>query len=173
MSPLETAPVSAETIARISDLKSRYFYYLDSKLWARLSELFTADAEFEGFAFDAGGIDDFVKTVSAFLTGVYSIHQGFMPRFGYGAEPTTVYGVWSMHDYLTWEPDSRVYKGIEVPGMRGIDGYGYYEERYERRGGQWRIAFSRLVRTRIDPLVGPVPPRPEYDVMAPDHGWVP
>lgn len=166
-------PVSAETIARISELKSRYFYYLDNKLWSRLPEVFTTDAEFEGFAFAAGGTDDFVETVSGFLDDVHSTHQGFMPRFGYGAEETTVYGVWSMQDYLTWAPDSRVYKGIVVPGMRGIHGFGYYEERYERRAGEWRIAFCRLVRTRIDPIMGPAGPQPAYDVMGPDHDWVP
>lgn len=172
--PAGTAsPVSAETIAEISDLKSRYFYYLDNKLWSRLPEVFTGDAEFEGFAFAAGGTDDFVDTVSRFLADVHSTHQGFMPRFAHRAESTTVHGVWSMHDYLTWEPDSRIYKGIAVPGMRGIRGFGYYEERYEHREGQWLIAFSRLVRTRIDPIVGPPGPQPQYDVMGPDPGWVP
>lgn len=169
---MRMSPVSAETIARLGELKSRYFYYLDNKLWNRLPELFTPDAQFEGFAFAAGGREDFVATVSAFLADVSSTHQGFMPRFAHGGDESTVYGVWSMHDYLTWEPDSRAYKGIAVPGMRGLHGFGYYEERYDLRAGEWRIGFSRLVRTRIDPIVGAVGPQPEYDVMGPDHGWV-
>ena len=165
-------PVRAEDIAQISDLKSRYFYYLDNKLWDRMVDLFTPDAAFEGFAFTAGGRDDFIETVSSFLADVRSAHEGFSPRFARGEDEGTVFGVWTMRDYLTWEPDSRVYKGITVPGMRGIHGYGYYEERYERRDGRWLIAFSRLARTRIDPIVDPVPVQPDYDVTAPDHSWV-
>jgi hypothetical protein len=169
---LSTTPVGAEDIAQISDLKARYFYYLDNKLWERLPELFTPDAEFEGFAFAAGGTADFVDTVSRFLGDVRSAHEGFMPRFAHGDAADVVFGVWTMRDYLTWEPDSRVYKDISVPGMRGIHGYGYYEERYERADGVWRIAFSRLARTRIVPIVGPRPPQPDYSVTAPDHSWV-
>ncbi|MBZ2195445.1 nuclear transport factor 2 family protein [Occultella gossypii] len=154
----------------ISTLKARYFYYLDTKQWARLVELFASDASFEGFAFGADGPADFVATVSAFLADVQSTHQGFMPRLG-ATGPDTARGVWSMHDYLTWDTGSRIYKDVDVPAMYGIRGYGYYEEEYRRVDGRWLISFSRLVRTRIDPLVNRGP-APEYDVLGPDVSWV-
>jgi hypothetical protein len=33
----------------------------------------------------------------------------------------------------------------------GFYGTGFYEERYRWDGGQWRIAFLRLTRTRFEP----------------------
>lgn len=163
-------PEPADVLA-VSDLKARYFEYLDGKRWEDMSNVFTPGARFEGFAFDADGRDDFISTVSAFLRDVRSQHFGYMPRFGLAADGT-IRGVWRMHDYLTWAPNSRSYKGIDVPDMHGIRGWGVYEETYVRRDGEWRIAFSRLARTRIDPLVGPMPLNPPYDVTSPDPCWL-
>lgn len=163
-------PAPADVLA-VSDLKARYFEYLDAKRWDEMTDVFASDARFEGFAFDADGRDDFIATVAAFLADVRSQHFGYMPRFSLVREGT-IRGVWRMHDYLTWAPDSRVYKGIEIPGMHGIRAWGAYEEEYELRDGRWWITFSRLVRTRIDPLVGPVPLHPDYDVIGPDAGWL-
>ena len=158
-------------VLAISDLKARYFQYLDGKMWDRLHELYTPDARFEGYAFnDAASPEVFIETVSAFLTGVRSQHQGYMPRFAGTAG--TIRGLWAMHDYLTWEPGSRVYKGIDTPGMYGLRGYGYYEEEYTLTEDGWRISFSRLVRTRIDPLVGVPPQALPYEVMDPDPDWL-
>jgi len=164
------SPISPADATELWDLKSRYFYYLDTKQWDRLHEVFWPDARFEGFAFPADSAADFVRTVSHFLADVTSTHHGYQPRFRHVADGG-VRGVWAMHDHLEWEPDSRIYKDIPVPGMRGIHGYGYYEDEYERRAGVWRARFSRLVRTRIDPVVD-VAPRPRYDVMGPDLRWL-
>ena len=163
-------PTSA--LLAITDLKAQYFQHLDAKRWDQLRTVFSDDACFEGFAFESGGgPDEFVAVLSRFLADVRSQHQGFMPRFRRVNE-TTIRGVWSMHDYLTWEPDSRVYKGIEIEGMHGLRGYGYYEEEYRLTDKGWRISFSRLVRTRIDALVGPLPVTPAYDVLGPDAEWL-
>ncbi|MFS0865752.1 nuclear transport factor 2 family protein [Microbacterium sp. 179-B 1A2 NHS] len=163
-------PDPADVLA-VSDLKSRYFEYLDAKRWPEMTGIFADDARFEGFAFDADGREDFIATVSSFLADVRSQHFGYLPRFALTPDGA-IRGVWRMHDYLTWEPDSRVYKGIAIPGMHGIRGWGTYEEEYAMRDGEWRIVFSRLTRTRIDPLVGPPPSQPPYDVVAPDAGWL-
>lgn len=77
-----------------------------------------------------------------------------------------------MNDYVTWEQDSRVYKNVPISGMYGISGYGLYEEEYLRTSGGWRISFSRLVRTRIDPLVGNSSADPAYEFSAPDATWL-
>lgn len=166
------ASLDFDSFLAIADLKASYFYMLDTKQWDRLFELFTHDARFEGFAFDVtGSTAEFVAVVSAFLAGVRSQHQGSTPRFRL-IRPGHVRGIWTMRDYLTWEPGSRVYKGIDVPGMHGIRGYGYYEEEYTHTADGWRISFSRLVRTRIDALVGPEPVTPGYDVHGPTLGWL-
>ncbi|MDC5696524.1 nuclear transport factor 2 family protein [Intrasporangium calvum] len=164
-------PPSPTVALAVSDLKARYFQYLDNKQWDRLRELYTPDATFEGYAFDdAASAEEFIGTVSAFLKDVRSQHQGFMPRFTSIGDH--VRGIWSMHDYLTWEPGSRIYKGIELPGMYGLRGYGYYEDEYAPTDEGWRICFSRLVRTRIDPLVGVPPQAPNYQMLDPDPGWL-
>lgn len=165
-------PLAFPDILAVCDLKATYFQCLDGKHWARMRTIFTDDASFEGFAFRAEeGPDAFIATVALFLEGVHSQHQGYMPRFA-AVGPDLVRGVWGMHDYLTWEPDSRDYKAIRTPGMYGLRGYGYYEDEYRRISGGWRIAFSRLVRTRIDPLVGTPPPAPDYDVLLPSPDFL-
>jgi hypothetical protein len=156
----------------ITDLKSRYFQYVDCKNWESLPELFTPDARFSGYAFDAAGTTaDFVNALSAFLDDTKSQHRGSMPRFR-TLDSNRARGVWSMNDYVTWEPDSRVYKNVPIPGMYGIRGYGFYEEEYLRTSGVWRISFSRLVRTRIDPLVGNPSADPAYEFSTPDATWL-
>lgn len=154
----------------LTDLKARYFAHLDAKEWDRMRDLFTPDAVFEGYAFEAAGRDGFIATVSEFLADVRSHHQGFLPRYKVVA-PGEVRAVWRMRDYLTWAPDSRVYKGIEVPGMCGIEGYGQYEDVYTLTPGGWRISFSRLARTRIDALTVPRI-TPDYHLTAPDGRWL-
>lgn len=77
-----------------------------------------------------------------------------------------------MQDYLTWAPNSRGYKGVELPNLHGLRGYGFYEEEYVQGDSGWRICFSRLVRTRIDLLVGESPITPEFDVLDPDPDWL-
>lgn len=79
-----------------------------------------------------------------------------MPQFRQLSD-TLLRGRWFMHDYLTWAPGSHPFHGNDSPELSGIDGYGYYEEEYERRGDEWRIAFMRLTRIRTDLRYGPVP----------------
>lgn len=163
-----------EDVLEIQALKAQYFAHLDAKRWSKLRELFTEDASFEGFAFAFAGSNDreaFVTSLADFLADVRSQHHGGMPQLR-RTGTHTARGVWSMQDYLTWAPNSRGYKGIELPNLHGIHGYGFYEEEYARGASGWRIRFSRLVRTRIDLLVGESPITPEFDVLNPDPDWL-
>ncbi|MDP9982351.1 hypothetical protein J2W14_001739 [Pseudarthrobacter oxydans] len=156
----------------IRNLKSDYFRHLDAKRWPELRALFAADATFGGFPFAADDADGFISGVSGFLAGVESVHQGFMPRLAVTGDGG-IRGLWSMHDYLVWAPDSRPYRGAKIPGLYGIRGYGLYEEEYRRLEGGWRIAAMRLVRTRIDLLVGEPLQLPGQKFGAPDPDWIP
>lgn len=159
-------------VLAIHDLKAQYFQHLDAKRWEPLRELFSEDAKFEGFAFDsAGGREAFVATLAEFLADVRSQHQGCMPRLR-RTGTHTARGIWTMHDYLSWEPNSRNYKGLALPGVHGLRGYGFYEEEYVLTNNGWRISFSRLVRTRIDMLVGEPAVTPEFEVLGPDPHWL-
>ena len=77
-----------------------------------------------------------------------------------------------MHDYLTWPFDNRGYRGASIPGFYGIRGYGFYEEEYRRLNGRWRISVMRLVRTRIDLLVGEQQTSMPSLITA-DSDWIP
>lgn len=161
-----------EDYIAITDLKAKYFQYLDAKAWDRMREVFTEDATFEGYAFGTQtGRDAFIATLADFLGDVRSQHMGFMPQFK-TVDEHTIRVVWSMHDVLTWEPNSRVYKDIPVEGMHGLRGYGFYEEECTKTGEGWRVSFSRLTRTRIDALTDEFPNLPNYDVVSPDLDWL-
>jgi hypothetical protein len=160
----------AEDFEDIRNLKSDYFRHLDAKRWPSLRNLFHADAAFGGFPFETGNADGFIRGVSGFLHDVESVHQGFMPRLAV-TRAGTIRGVWSMHDYLIWPRDSRDYRGVSVPGLYGIRGYGFYEEEYRHLNGRWRISAMRLVRTRIDLLTGDEARL--SGLMEPTPDWIP
>ncbi|MEB3371734.1 nuclear transport factor 2 family protein [Saccharopolyspora mangrovi] len=150
--------------------QSQYCFYVDTKEWDRLRMLFSEEATFAGFSYTTDDPYDFVRGVSSFLESVRSVHHAMMPELR-AIDERRVRGRWSMHDMLTWEPDSFVYKGIEIPGMHGINGYGYYDEEYTRVGGKWYISHMQLTRLRIDPLFGGLVEPPRYDVPPPDTEW--
>ena len=78
--------------------------------------------------------------------GKITVHQGHMPEIEFQDQDNAT-GIWAMHDW------------VDDPG-RGVawQGNGHYHERYVRsQDGQWKIAFMRLTRLRVDALE-PRPP---------------
>lgn len=57
-------------------------------------------------------------------------------------------------DTKQWD-EWRTGRGIN----RGFTGYGHYEEEYRREDGEWKIAFLRLTRLKLNPILGE--PQPE------------
>lgn len=57
-----------------------------------------------------------------------------------------------MQDSLLWEPGTTALNVPDVPGMRGIEGRGYYEDEYLRTASGWRISESRLIRSRLEAI---------------------
>lgn len=171
MAPTRWPEISFDDYEDVRRLKARYFRYIDLKRWSDLRALFFDSAEILGFSFSPAGPDKFVEAVAAYMSGVVSVHQGFMPQL----EPqskNSIRGIWSMFDQLTWEPDSREEQGFHVPGMWGVRGYGHYEEEYVRTADGWRISFLKLSRLRIEPLVGPGHLIPESSLTGVTEGWL-
>ncbi|MEV4734733.1 nuclear transport factor 2 family protein [Saccharopolyspora sp. NPDC049426] len=168
---IENELVGFDEYQIVCKLKARYFFHLDTKQWTRLRALFSDYAVFEGFPFASSGPDAFVAGVAKWLAPMRTVHQGFMPDVQ-KRDDGVIRARWSMYDYLTWPQDSFVYKGVEIDGMYGIRGYGYYDEEYVRTASGWRISFMRLTRARIDPLVGDYLEPPAYDVPPPDLSWL-
>lgn len=129
-----------DDITQIQQLKARYFRTMDVKDWAAMREVF-ADGVVMDTTESGGGIvtgaDEFVAFLSETLRDVVTVHHGHCPEIE-RTSATTASGVWAMEDMLRW-PD-----GTE------LHGYGHYHETYEKIGGRWRIASSRLTRLRMD-----------------------
>jgi uncharacterized protein (TIGR02246 family) len=135
-----------DDIEDIKRLKARYFRTLDQKDWDAWAQVFASDAVMEVPEVDMvlHGRDAIVESVSAALAQARTVHQGHMPEIELtGADTAT--GTWAMFDYVEWP---RSESGERV----GLQGYGHYVESYVREDGAWRIARTRLVRLRVDPL---------------------
>ena len=129
-------------VEAIKQLKSDYFYFMDTKQWEKWKEVFTADFAVEGSAAHLGGRDAFVDFVRRLLEGVESCHFGFMPAIEI-VGVTSAHGRWSMYDDLLLPAG---HPWSEEPVRRL--GYGYYDEEYRRDEDGWRISSMRLSRLR-------------------------
>jgi hypothetical protein len=139
-----------EALEQIRTLKARYCRFIDTKQWQALRGLFSSGARFEGFgsAPDGSDADAFVAGVSSRLAQAVSTHHCHTPEIVL-LTPTRARGVWAMQDHLQW-PHAIALR--ELPDATGFVGSGHYEEEYVREEGQWKMAFLRLSRLRIDPL---------------------
>ncbi|MDQ0029934.1 nuclear transport factor 2 family protein [Arthrobacter bambusae] len=165
------AGITADDYEDVRRLKARYFRYIDLKRWERLRSLFSRDARILGFSFSPADVDTFVDAVSAYMAGVVSIHQGFMPELE-ATSDNSIRGIWSMFDQLTWEPGSREHEDFGLQGSWGFRGFGHYEEEYVRAGQGWRISHLRLSRLRMEPLAGPEHHLPASALTPAADGWL-
>jgi len=166
------AELGPEDRAAIVTLKSRYFRLVDGKDWVRLRSLFADGCRFEGLWSAAESPDAFIANLRANLgPEVITVHRGYAPELeARGAARAR--GIWPMTDYLSWPLDRpRAYLGVGLQGQTGIRGYGYYEEDYLLADGVWRIAYMRLSRQRIDPILGEQPTA-VFPLASPDPGWL-
>jgi uncharacterized protein (TIGR02246 family) len=149
----EDAAVDDEALRRLVDieeitqLKARYFRFMDTKDWDSFAQVFTPDVVIDADGYIGEGRDAFLEFLPEILDGVVTTHHGHMPEITITG-PDTATGVWAMFDYLTWP-------GGDPP--KGMQGYGHYHEEYVRRDGAWRIHRLKLTRLRVDPLDGGFP----------------
>ena len=136
----------SDDIEAIKQLKARYFRFLDTKDWDGWGGVFATDALMEVPEADVveQGREAIVAAVSGALEGTTTVHHGHMPEIELTG-PDTARGIWAMFDYVEWP-------AAEGGDRIGLQGYGHYHEEYVREDGEWRIAKTRLVRLRVDPL---------------------
>ncbi|WP_353987542.1 nuclear transport factor 2 family protein [Ruicaihuangia caeni] len=177
MEEIARAIAELRAVEDIKRLKARYFRLIDTKQWEKLRSCFTADCTFEGLWAGGDGADAFITSIRTNLAEVPTVHAGYMPEIEV-LDESTARGIWSMTDYLEWEPDALAYRGVSVPGQRGIRGYGHYSEEYTLTESGWRISHLRMTRLRIDPLVGEREPvhtnfmPPVRDEWLPGDRWL-
>jgi uncharacterized protein (TIGR02246 family) len=138
--------IVSDDIEDIRRLKARYFRLMDQKDWDAWAQVFAQDAVMEVPEVDmvATGRAAIVEFVSKALAKARTVHHGHMPEIELSGADTAT-GIWAMSDYVEWP-------GREPGERSGLRGYGHYYEEYVREDGGWRIARTRLVRLRVDPL---------------------
>jgi hypothetical protein len=129
-------------IQAITELKARYFRFLDTQDWNLWRELFADDVWFQFRDTELAGADALVEYVATLLKGAVTVHHGHMPEISLRSS-VTARGIWSMEDILLF------------PDGRATHGYGHYHETYERSRDEWRIKTMKLTRLHIEDL----PPR--------------
>lgn len=146
----ESAIDELQATEAIHQLKARYCRLVDTKQWAQLVTLFTADASLDGFGSVPDGTDPptFVAGVAKRLGPAITIHHVQCPEIRF-VSADAARSIWSMMDYVDFDPNGDAAGSV---ADRGWVGWGYYEEEYVRADDTWLISYMRLTRQRVDQL---------------------
>ena len=137
-----TPPTTLEDlldIHAIQQLKHRYLRCLDQKDWATLRTCFADDAQasYGGGAKELSG----AEAIMAFLTesmgseGMLTSHRCTQPEIDL-VGPGEATGIWALEDVV-------IHQDFGVT----IHGASFYEDRYVKVDGTWRIASTGYKRT--------------------------
>jgi len=135
-----------QEIEEIRQLKARYVRYGDIHDWDNWVELFVDDYAVEVAGMPRAskelptearmeGRDNIVAAFAAVLTGVPTAHHAMLSDITITG-PTSAHGVWTMNDEI-WFPTCH------------FRGWGHYHEDYLKIDGNWKIAQTRITRTRV------------------------
>ena len=126
--------------AAIVALKTDYFHNVDTKNWAALRNLLSPNVIVDttrAFGPYFQNRASFVAFTALTLGAVNTHHVGSDPHITVSSD-TTASAQWQLRDRLV------------IANLIGMQGYGYYHDRYEKVGGQWVEVYSKLTRDRID-----------------------
>jgi SnoaL-like domain len=132
-------------IAQIHQLKYRYVRLIDTKRWDEIGELFTDDAtaSYGGGATELAGRDAIVEFLSTSMADeeMLTSHKVHQPEIALTG-PGEATGVWALDD-------------VVILGALGLTvrGASFYDDRYVKVRGAWRIAHTgyRRVYEEIEP----------------------
>jgi SnoaL-like domain len=132
-------------VEEIKRLKARYFYYLDTKDWARWkAEVWAEDGSLDAPVLSAPvvGVDNIIAFTSSAFEHVIPTHYGHMPDIEI-LSPEAATGIWAMQDII------RAIPGRPAP-FHYVHGFGHYHETYVRTAAGWRIRSTRLTRLHVE-----------------------
>jgi hypothetical protein len=133
-------PEDLVEIELIKRLKYKYMRCLDQKLWDVVGECFTPDAtaSYSGgvYAFEGReAIVEFLRT-SMGATTMLTSHRCHHPEIDLDASRAGAKGTWAFEDVVILTD-----LGVTVQGAA------FYEDRYVKEDGTWRIAHTGYRRT--------------------------
>jgi len=140
LADLQKRITAMEDIHAIKQLRHKYWYTFDHRMWDGFAECFTEGLVFEVTGrFKYEGRDKFIKFVSERALGRKSVHQGHNPLIELTSD-TTAKGRWPLNDL-----------NIDTRDGSESTGYGYYEDEYVKEQGAWKIRAVKLTYLlRID-----------------------
>lgn len=124
-------------IEAIKRLKHRYVRCLDQKRWDEVAECFMPDAtsSYGGGEYSFRGVDEIMHFLRESLgPAMITMHQVQQPEIDL-IGPTSASGVWALEDRV-----------IMVEHGLTLRGAAYYTDRYEKVGGEWKIAHTGYER---------------------------
>ncbi len=121
-----------EDLEAIRQLKYRYWRHLDCKEWEALAALFTADATvcYSAGRYEFAGVEAIIGFLRDALGGEHppvTIHHGQHPEITLTG-PDSATGIWALYNYM-----------FNVAQNRAVRIGAYYEDRYVRLGGTWKL----------------------------------
>lgn len=132
-------PEDLVEIELIKQLKYRYARCLDQKLWDEMPELFVEDAvaEYSAGKYRHEGRDAIVGWIAESMAseGFLSSHRMHHPEIRLTG-PDTAEGTWALEDTV-------VHTDYDLT----IQGAAFYEDRYRKVDGEWRIEHTGYKRT--------------------------
>ena len=125
----------------IKEVKARYWYCIERKLWEELPDLFTEDViDYMGDGkIGCQGKKDVVKHLVDLLTPGRNVHQGHSPIIEFTSD-TTATAKWALNDYNEFDPKA----------LTGFEGWGSYEDEYVKEEGKWKIKTWKTMHSRIE-----------------------
>ena len=136
-------------IEAIKSLKARYYRFLDSHDWDGFESVFTRDAVMDvrvedRIIPDEDGVYRGRQAIRAFAEAAVgtavTIDRATMPEIEI-VSPTEATAIWAQEDRVFWP---------EGAPNRQLHGWGYEHDVYAVEDGAWRMASTKLVRTRTE-----------------------
>jgi hypothetical protein len=126
-------------IHAIQRLKHRYFRCLDQKAWDEITTCFTEDAtaSYGGGAVELAGRDAILGFLRETMgsTAMLTSHRGTQPEIDL-VGPGEATGIWALEDVV-------IHQDFGVT----IHGASFYDDRYVKGDGGWRIRSTGYKRT--------------------------
>ena len=130
--------MSSDDNEKILTLKYRYFRHLDLKEFDALGELLTIEcaAKYDNGNLSFDGRSAIVEFLSSSLgnNSIISEHHGHHPEITFESDSVAT-GVWYLEDRVII-PDA----DLEIAGTA------FYEDRYVKENGEWKIAETGYIR---------------------------